>query len=244
MKKSLMMGLFIMTTSFLFAQTKVDAIINAKEVERIEKTLSSDDMRGRKAFTPGIDKAADFIADEFKKAGLQTFNNNKTYKEEFAIVRPKLISVSAIFDGNEVDSKNIIVVTCQPQLKIDQTSGYEIAVIDAGGSLSRQAAVFTQANKNFLVMVNESYASTFLRLVKRSLFKTDKNVIFVLGNTAPKNFTIEAKHEITEQALANVVGILPGKSKKDEYIIFSGHYDHLGVGKPVNGDSIHNGAND
>ena len=44
-------------------------------------------------------------------------------------------------------------------------------------------------------------------------------------------FAIEAKHEITEQKLANVVGILPGKSKKDEYVIFSGHYDHLGVGK-------------
>jgi Zn-dependent M28 family amino/carboxypeptidase len=41
-----------------------------------------------------------------------------------------------------------------------------------------------------------------------------------------------------------VVGILPGKSKKDEYVIFSGHYDHLGIGKPLNGDSIYNGAND
>jgi len=40
------------------------------------------------------------------------------------------------------------------------------------------------------------------------------------------------------------VGVLPGKSKKDEIVIFSGHYDHLGVGKPVNGDSIFNGAND
>jgi Zn-dependent M28 family amino/carboxypeptidase len=27
-------------------------------------------------------------------------------------------------------------------------------------------------------------------------------------------------------------------------VIFSGHYDHLGVGKPINGDSIYNGAND
>jgi Zn-dependent M28 family amino/carboxypeptidase len=51
--------------------------------------------------------------------------------------------------------------------------------------------------------------------------------------------------EIKESKLANVVGILPGKSKKDEYVIFSGHYDHLGVGRPDNrGDSIFNGAND
>jgi hypothetical protein len=26
--------------------------------------------------------------------------------------------------------------------------------------------------------------------------------------------------------------VLPGKSKKEEYVVFSGHYDHLGIGKP------------
>lgn len=41
----------------------------------------------------------------------------------------------------------------------------------------------------------------------------------------------------------NVVGILPGKSKPEEYVIFSGHYDHLGVGKS-GADVIYNGAND
>jgi Zn-dependent M28 family amino/carboxypeptidase len=44
--------------------------------------------------------------------------------------------------------------------------------------------------------------------------------------------------------MSNVVGVLPGRSKKDEYVIFSGHYDHLGIGKPVASDSIFNGAND
>ncbi|WP_431241600.1 M20/M25/M40 family metallo-hydrolase [Flavobacterium sp. P21] len=48
----------------------------------------------------------------------------------------------------------------------------------------------------------------------------------------------------------NVVGILPGKTKPNEYVIFSGHYDHLGIGSPEEGaphtatDSIYNGAND
>ena len=68
--------------------------------------------------------------------------------------------------------------------------------------------------------------------------------MFVLTDTLPAAFTVEAVHEITEQKLANVVAVLPGKSKKDEYVIFSGHYDHIGVGQPVNGDSIYNGAND
>lgn len=44
--------------------------------------------------------------------------------------------------------------------------------------------------------------------------------------------------------MSNIVGILPGKSKKDEYVVFSGHYDHIGIGAALNGDSIYNGAND
>ena len=37
----------------------IDDIINVKEVERIEKVLAADEMRGRKTFSPEIDKAAD-----------------------------------------------------------------------------------------------------------------------------------------------------------------------------------------
>jgi Zn-dependent M28 family amino/carboxypeptidase len=56
---------------------------------------------------------------------------------------------------------------------------------------------------------------------------------------------VEFKQDITPMALKNVVGILPGKKKNDEYVIFSGHYDHLGTGKPnAEGDTIFNGAND
>jgi Zn-dependent M28 family amino/carboxypeptidase len=43
----------------------------------------------------------------------------------------------------------------------------------------------------------------------------------------------------------NVVGILPGKKYPDETVIYSGHWDHLGIGKPdANGDNIYNGAVD
>lgn len=44
----------------------------------------------------------------------------------------------------------------------------------------------------------------------------------------------------------NVVGLYPGSDPKlsNEYIVFSAHLDHLGVGAPVNGDSIYNGAMD
>ena len=245
MRKLFLLGLLFSINSLLWAQ-KIDAIINAKEVERIEKTLAADDMRGRKTFTPDIDRAADFIAAEFKTAGLQTFTNSGSYRQEFEMVRTKFISAAATFDEASIDQKSIIVITCQPQLAIDQNSGYEKAFVKAGANLQTEARKFTRSNKNMLVLVDKSFTNSFgnLTRLKSSMFKTNTNVVFVLADTDPAVYSIEAVHEITEQKLANVVGIIPGKSKKDEYVVFSGHYDHLGVGKAVNGDSIYNGAND
>ena len=107
----------------------IDKVINVKEVERIEKTLASDAMRGRRAFTPDIDRAADFIAAEFKGIGLQIWNNNNNYRQEFAMVRTKNIATSGNFDGTVIDAKNIIVITSQSQLTINQDSGYETVSI-------------------------------------------------------------------------------------------------------------------
>jgi Zn-dependent M28 family amino/carboxypeptidase len=42
----------------------------------------------------------------------------------------------------------------------------------------------------------------------------------------------------------NIAAIYPGASKSNEYVVMSAHVDHLGVGTPVNGDSIFNGAMD
>ncbi|MEO6611987.1 MAG: M20/M25/M40 family metallo-hydrolase [Chitinophagaceae bacterium] len=245
MVKFFLTGLLLPITSFLWAQ-KTDEIIKVKEVERIERTLASDDMRGRKTFSPEIDRAADFISAEFKKIGLKSWNNSNSYRQDFAMVRTKLISASGILDGNPIDPKNIIVVTCQPQLKINQASGYEKVFIKAGASLQTEGRKLVRSNKNIVALVDKSFAGNFgnLSRLKSTMFRTGTNVVFILSDTDPATYEIEAVHEITEQQLANVVGVLPGKSKKDEYVVFSGHYDHLGVGKAVNGDSIYNGAND
>ena len=245
MKKLIVTGLLVSITSFLLAQ-KNDAIINTTEVKRIEMVLASDAMKGRKVYSPEIDKAADFIAAEFKSTGLKTWNGGNNYRQEFSMVSPKQTSLVATFDNVEVDPLKIVAVTCRSEITINQSSGYETGSIKAGGNIFQQAMEFADAKKNMIILVDSSYAKNFPRLsfLKRSLFKTDKNLVFILGNELPKNFSIIAKHDIKEQKLANVVGILPGKSKKDEYVIFSGHYDHIGIGKAVNGDSIYNGAND
>ena len=63
----------------------------------------------------------------------------------------------------------------------------------------------------------------------------------------PLKATLSAHYAANPQVIQshNVVGILPGKKYADETIIYSGHWDHLGIGKPdATGDRIYNGAVD
>ena len=50
----------------------------------------------------------------------------------------------------------------------------------------------------------------------------------------------------TRVTAPNVVGLLEGTDPvlRNEYIVLSAHMDHVGYGRPVNGDSIYNGADD
>ena len=60
--------------------------------------------------------------------------------------------------------------------------------------------------------------------------------------------TIRAKASVNKKMVesANLVAELPGSDPKlkNEYVVLSAHLDHLGIGEPINGDRIYNGAMD
>src|SRR5580700_269571 len=64
----------------------------------------------------------------------------------------------------------------------------------------------------------------------------------------PLTASIEAKAKLEKKDLesANVIAKLPGNDPqlKNEYVVLSAHIDHLGIGEPINGDRIYNGAMD
>lgn len=243
--KKISLLLFVAAHIVACAQKQED-VIDVKEVLRIESALASDDMRGRKAGSPEIDKAANFIAGEFEKAGLQPLESNR-FLQKFSLLRPVMTSLKYEVNGVDADAKNLIVITSLTDLKVTEKSGYGIEKIEAGENLSERVQAVIRLKKNLVVLVDKSFASDFPRLVffKRQLFKSENSIIFMLADEQPKKFTIKAEHSFEEKKFSNVVGVLPGKSRKNEYVIFSAHYDHLGVARQaVNGDSIYNGAND
>ena len=95
---------------FSFGQN-IDKIINAQEVERIEKILSADDMQGRKTFTPGIDKAAEFIAAEFAKSKLKYFGDAKNYFQEITMIKAKPVDISGMLGTDSLTMKNVAANT-------------------------------------------------------------------------------------------------------------------------------------
>jgi hypothetical protein len=51
---------------------------------------------------------------------------------------------------------------------------------------------------------------------------------------------------LTDVHSSNLIGVIPGSDPvlKDQYIVYAAHLDHFGIGAPVKGDSIYNGAHD
>jgi len=82
--------------------------------------------------------------------------------------------------------------------------------------------------------------------------KSWEQVLSDAAGSKPQSFDLPIKAKIQvvsrhrETDSPNVVAVLPGSdpSLKSEYVVYSAHTDHLGIGPPINGDSIYNGAAD
>lgn len=252
MKKIVLSGLALCSGLLVQAQS-IDKLITVNKVTEIEKVLAADDMQGRRAFTPGIDKASAYIESQFKKIGLQTFDGAKDYRQEFSMTEAKRKSLEVTIDGKAIDAGSMISFSYQPKVSFTEDSPIAVVNIRAGDVFGPKFYEYYQSDKNLLVLVDESFRKILpnIQHMGQMAATPGKNtVVFVFGPTEATHFSINATNTITTNKLNNVVGMLKGKSKPNEYVVFSGHYDHLGVGSPGEGmphdakDSIYNGAND
>ncbi len=82
--------------------------------------------------------------------------------------------------------------------------------------------------------------------------KSWREVIAKALESKPQGFPLAVTASIhivsrySEVQSPNIAAVLPGsdQSLKTEYVSFTAHADHLGIGDPVNGDDIYNGAGD
>ena len=229
----------------------VNKLISQDDVTRIIKTLSADDMQGRATFTPGIEKAATFIESEYTKAGLKPLTGNTGYRQNFTMIRSTPIKTTAAINGRSIAIDSIFA-SAGASFNWANNSDVQVVQLGAEKNFRQEYLGYIKSGKKMLILVDPHFQALFKRIRERVLsgsvsFKMDNNqaLVFVLGKfDSVKSFEVSYEGKTEELPLFNVAGMIPGKTKPDEYVVFSGHYDHLGIIKPMEGDSIANGADD
>jgi len=234
----------------------IDKVITKDYVDHLIKTLSADDMQGRRTFTPGIDKAASFIEKEFAAIGLKPLDGEKGYRQTFYKYQLKPLSTKVTIDGQAIAEENLLVYGNRVEnVSFDQTNSDGWVKLDDSKDFMSQFRTLARSGKRQLVLVDIKFLDAFKRVkgmigretvIDEKELKNDKSpaVVFVLDKESANSFQVELKNSVTKMPLFNVAGVIPGKSKAKELVVFSGHYDHMGIVKPIEGDSIMNGADD
>lgn len=233
------------------AVQKPEQFIQQNEITRIISTLSADDMEGRGSFTPGIDKAASFIESEFKKIGLQPLTGSGGFRQEFKVSRISPAMAAVTIDGKGIEPGNLITFSDQSLFEMSNTSGSAIVKIASGDQFVQRYREVLASKTPTLVLVDQSHQAIFKRLQDnarrgRIIEKPGESAgsVFVLGTSDAAVYHVKVDNKVENLSLFNVVGMIPGKSKEKELVLFSAHYDHIGLIKSVEGDSIANGADD
>ena len=236
------------------AQTK-NAVAGAT-VERVLTTLAADDMQGRATGQPGSLKAAEFLAAEFGRIGLAPLPGATGFMQEFPAYQSALTSAQVTLNGTALAADHIFARTTQPALSWTEKDGINLLILGPTDKVQAHFRELLRPEKNTLVLFDPAQAATFKSLVEqfsKPQLRAEQGgsaaaCVWALAAAPTDQLTyrVSATTTTTPVMLRNVVGFLPGHdpARSAEKVIFSGHYDHLGVLKPVAGDSIANGADD
>lgn len=245
---------FLTLVTVAFSQP-VQKLIKEESVTRIIKTLAADDMMGRPANRPEhMEKATAFIEKEFAGIGLKNLSGLTTFRQEFKkeLIAPASLEVT--INGILVANENMVLASESTTINLTKglavkTISYDSTITNKRQHLLTKAFGFIRSDtSSSIILVAPELATEFKELNnyfgKRFVSGRKSTKLFVLGNYTVQSYSLKASQKLETIIMSNVVGVLPGKTKPDEFVVFSGHYDHIGIETPVAGDSIANGADD
>jgi len=249
MKKILILFLALFCCCFLFSQEEKKPSEYFSYARKIVDTLASPSMHGRGYVNDGDKIAAKFISDEFVKLGLKSFKTNYYQKFNFSIntfpgeiylkTKSKTLEAGKDFIVGST-SKSVqgelemiwfdkTTASDKKQLKklLKQEVDKKIIVVDTAGIkeqfkkaqswISKSAGVIYIREKltwDMSQIVTNQFSFEVLRGI---LSKVDINI----------SFKIDSKF-ISDYSSQNVIGYIEGSKHKDSFIVYTGHYDHLG----------------
>ena len=245
MRSLLPLFLFLVAYSTSYSQN-VKRLIKEKNVKKIMYTLASDNMMGRPASNANqIEPATHYLESAFKKSGLLPMKGANSLRQEFSKTKVSVNTASLKIDGKEIPAQQFLVYS--DLANISTQEGLLVSEISSTDPFTKARSLLRDTISR-LVFVDGKFEKEFHQLaerVKEHFTNQQTSVkIFVLGVPSSSHYEAKIVQHVTVLKLTNVVGIIPGKTKPDEMVVFSAHYDHIGIHTPVNGDSICNGADD
>jgi Zn-dependent M28 family amino/carboxypeptidase len=160
------------------------------------------------------------------------------------MVKSEIREATVTVDGEKVEATDVMVLGEDDQINWKAGDAEKIW-IEKGTNLGQKVFGMTGEKGNKIVFADTSNRRALRRFKSFGMqrFGSLGNIVVVLTTKDPSAYDVKVSNNVTRTMFRNVVAMIPGK-RSNEYVIFSGHYDHLGTGKAVNGDTIFNGAND
>lgn len=243
------MAVLFTVQPFVFAQINAEPI-NENEAKRIISFLADDSLKGRGNGSKELFKAGLFIGDEFKKSGLQVLTGYAGYYFPF---RPfggsnKSISDELVWNGKKLLTDQFMYLHPEPG-NYPSKKLTDFTVIKLDSFFTEDILLRHKDIQNDLLLWSnlpqpdkENYFPSQIMIPEDGL---KQNVLLVCANHAPDSIFLSGVNSYYSNVEYNVVGMLRGKSRPQEIILFSAHYDHEGVfQRGRKKDSILNGAND
>ncbi|MCJ8295955.1 MAG: M20/M25/M40 family metallo-hydrolase [Colwellia sp.] len=250
----------------------IDNTITLAQVTKDVTYLASDELKGRDNFTLEIRQAADFIAKRFNEVGLVPAQSAPNFKQYYSVQKITPAALSVEINGQVIASESLAMATTETDIAWQLSSSSKdqtvnTVMIGENDNLRKSLRELNNQGGQHLVLLHPKHEKSFKRyqsyfargltkLVTAEESKDAQGGVIVIALTdisKVKTFTVKGTAQVADTRLNNVIGILPGKSKPNEIVLYSAHYDHLGVkpsvdGTPSNkaqqGNQIFNGADD
>jgi hypothetical protein len=237
---------------------------NAQDLDyarEVLNVLTSEEMHGRGYVKKGDSLAADYIAAQFNELGLLSFEGDYMQKYAFP-VNTFPGKIKARIDGNKlVPGSDFVISAANPSIKGKYPLHFLPDSIDNREKLQRylkgseKGDVFLVSNiesRDFYGFTVEGVKGILIRTARMPWWhvsnsnKVDSTfwikVRKELVGPGAKTISIRANNEfIDNYSTRNVVGYVKGRKQPDRFIVFTAHYDHLGM---MGKDTYFPGAND
>jgi aminopeptidase YwaD len=207
MKKTTATLLFTFYLLTAFAQ-------NISFGKKIVDTLTAPYFWGRGYTNDGMQKAAEFISNEFKSYGLQPIGKN--YLQQFSY------PVNTFPGKMEVNINGKDLIPGKDFIVAPETKG-----VKGSGSLEMLDSIqFINRNKMVVIKMQDKLTwSVAPEAANYSLILVDKNAL----DKTPASFKVNIDNKLVNNfKAANVCAMVKGTVKPDSVIFITAHYDHLG----------------